>query len=247
MDLILKGENICKTFFSGPNPLHILKNIDLEIAKGEFVCVMGPSGSGKSTLLHIISGLEKPTSGRVILDGRDLFTLSEQQRTILRRHTIGFVFQFFNLIPNLTVEENISLPLLISGQDSDEAQVVVDEFIDFIKLDRRRHHYPNQLSGGEMQRVSVARALVTKAKLLFADEPTGNVSSRVGRQIMALLRKCCDEYKQSVLLVTHNPRDATYADRVFFLKDGVISSENYLEYEEVNEANIFTCLEKLDI
>ena len=247
MEIILKGKGICRTYYNGPNPLKILKSIDLEIARGEFVCVMGPSGSGKSTLLHIISGLEKPTSGKVELDGHDLFSLSEQQRTILRRHTIGFVFQFFNLIPYLTVEENISLPLLISGQDSENAQASVDEFINFIKLDNRRGHYPNQLSGGEMQRVSVARALVTRAKLLFADEPTGNVSSRVGRQIMGLLRKCCDEYNQSVLLVTHNARDATYADRVLFLKDGEISPKYQLEHKEVNEANIFACLEKLDI
>jgi len=247
MEIILKTEDICKTYYTSHIPLVVLKNINLKIARGEFVCVMGPSGSGKSTLLHIISGLENPTSGKVELAGQDLFALSEPQRTLLRRHTIGFVFQFFNLIPNLTVEENISLPLLISGQDSDEARARVDEFIDFIQLAKRRHHYPNQLSGGEMQRVSVARALVTRAKLLFADEPTGNVSSRVGRQIMELLRKCCDKYRQSVLLVTHNARDAAYADRVFFLKDGVISEKYHLEHERVNEANIFACLEKLDI
>ena len=247
MNVMLKADNICKTYYTAQTPLPVLKNINLEIIGGEFVCVMGPSGSGKSTLLHIISGLEPPTSGKVALAGQDLFSLSEQQRTLLRRHAVGFVFQFFNLIPNLTVEENISLPLLISGKDSDEANAAVDEFIDFIQLNSRRQHYPNQLSGGELQRVSVARALVTRAKLLFADEPTGNVSSRVGRQIMSLLRKCCDEYKQSVLLVTHNARDAAYADRVFFLKDGIISTQYNLEHKQVNEANIFACLEKLDI
>lgn len=247
MGAILKSENICKTYYSGPTPLTVLKNINLEIFPGEFICVMGPSGSGKSTLMHIISGLESPTSGQVEIAGEDLFALSEKQRTLLRRDTIGFVFQFFNLIPNLSVEENISLPLLISGQDNDKSKTAVDEIIDFIRLDKRRNHYPNQLSGGEMQRVSVARALVTRAKLLFADEPTGNVSSRVGRQIMELLRKCCDEYRQSVLLVTHNARDAAYSDRVLFLKDGVISDQFQLGGEEVNEANIFACLEKLGI
>jgi len=223
----------------------VLKDIDLEVEKASFVVIMGPSGSGKSTLLHIVSGLEMPSGGGVTLDNRRIFELSEKERTLLRRDLVGFVFQFYNLIPNLTVEENIKLPLFISGRDKEDSGFI--DLVQFFKLEAKLRHFPYQLSGGEMQRTSIARALIGQPAMIMADEPTGNISSKAGEEVMTLLRRCCDEMGQTLLLVTHNARDAGYGDKVYFLKDGDLSRDVWLEGKDVNESNIFNCLKKLNI
>ena len=242
---ILEVEKLYKFYTMGGAEFPVLKEIDLTVKRGTFVVIMGPSGSGKSTLLHLVSGLEKPSGGTVTLDGRRLFELSESARTLLRRDLVGFVFQFYNLIPNLTVEQNIKLPLFISGRDEEEAGY--KDLLRFFALEKKDRHLPYQLSGGEMQRTSIARALIGSPAVIMADEPTGNISSQAGEEVMGLLRRCSDEMNQTILLVTHNARDAGYGDKVHFLKDGELSSEVWLEGEQVNESNIFDCLQKLDI
>jgi putative ABC transport system ATP-binding protein len=242
---ILVVDKLYKFYTMGGTDYPVLKEVDLVVEAGSFVVIMGPSGSGKSTLLHIVSGLESPSGGSVTLGNSNLFNLDEKSRTLLRRDLVGFVFQFYNLIPNLTVEENIKLPLFISGKENTDAGF--EELIRFFKLEDKCKHFPYQLSGGEMQRTSIARALIGRPALIMADEPTGNISSKAGEEVMNLLRRCCDEMGQTILLVTHNARDAGYGDKVYFLKDGEISSTVHLEGEGVNESNIFNCLKKLDI
>jgi putative ABC transport system ATP-binding protein len=204
----------------GDPPVAVLAGVDLAIDTGRFLCVMGPSGSGKSTLLHLISGLDQPTAGTVELAGADLERLSTRERTLLRRRTVGYVFQFFNLLPNLTVEENVELPLAIAGV-ADRAGV--PGLLERFGIARRGGAFPHQLSGGEMQRTSIARALAGGQPLLLCDEPTGNLSQQAGLEVMHALREACDRDHRTVLLVTHNPRDATFADEVRFLVDGKIS------------------------
>jgi len=242
---ILIVEKLYKFYTMGGNDYPVLKEIDLEVKAGTFATIMGPSGSGKSTLLHIISGLEAPSGGAVTLSDQNIFNLSEKKRTLLRRDLVGFVFQFYNLIPNLTVEENIKLPLFISGKDEKGSNY--DDLIKFFDLEGKCKFFPYQLSGGEMQRTSIARALIGQPAVIMADEPTGNISSKAGEEVMTLLRRCCDEMGQTILLVTHNARDAGYADKVYFLKDGEISTDVWIEGSDVNESNIFNCLKKLDI
>lgn len=242
---ILRVEKLYKFYTMGGVEVPVLKEIDLDVEAGTFVVIMGPSGSGKSTLLHIVSGLEKPSGGTVSLDGRRIFDLGERAVTLLRRDLIGFVFQFYNLIPNLTVEENVKLPLLIGGKEEEESGF--EDLIQFFHLEGKLKHFPYQLSGGEMQRTSIARALIGRPALIMADEPTGNISSKAGEEVMTLLRRCCDEMAQTLLLVTHNARDAGYGDKVYFLKDGELSREVWLEGKDVNESNIFNCLKELDI
>jgi putative ABC transport system ATP-binding protein len=238
-------EKLYKFYTMGGVELPVLKEVDLTVMRGTFVVIMGPSGSGKSTFLHIVSGLEKPSGGAVTLNGRRLFELTESSRTLLRRDLVGFVFQFYNLIPNLTVEQNIKLPLFISGREEDRAGY--EDLLRFFSLEEKARHLPYQLSGGEMQRTSIARALMGSPAVIMADEPTGNISSKAGEEVMRLLRRCCDEMNQTILLVTHNARDAGFGDKVFFLKDGELSRDVWLEGERVNESNIFNCLQKLDI
>ncbi|MHC4942032.1 MAG: ABC transporter ATP-binding protein [Planctomycetota bacterium] len=242
---ILAVDKLYKFYAMGGADYPVLKDVCLEVREGTFVVIMGPSGSGKSTLLHIVSGLEMPSGGAVSLKGKDLFKLTEKERTLLRRDLVGFVFQFYNLIPNLTVEENIKLPLFISGKEGADAGF--EELIGFFQLEGKRKHFPYQLSGGEMQRTSIARALIGRPAMIMADEPTGNISSKAGEEVMKLLRRCSDEMGQTILLVTHNARDAGFGDRVHFLKDGELSREVWLEGQDVNESNIFNCLKKLDI
>jgi putative ABC transport system ATP-binding protein len=225
----------------------ILKGISFTLPPGEFCTIMGPSGSGKSTLLHILAGLDLPSAGDVLLDGHVLSAVSEEQRTRLRRRSIGFIFQFFNLLPDLTVRENIALPLLIAGRAPEESADRVDELVELLGLGLLQRRLPSRLSGGEMQRVSIARALVARPPLLLADEPTGNLSSKVGEEIVALLKEVTRSYGTTVLLVTHNPRDAAVGDRVMFLHDGAMDQKHALTGGGFDAARVFRRLEELDI
>lgn len=207
----------------GTNRVAALKGLGFEVREGEFVCVMGPSGSGKSTLLHLVSGLDRPDAGYVVLGRARLDELDERQRTLERRRTVAHVFQFFNLLPNLTVFENVSLPISIRGERIDAERVASE--LARLGLAGREEAFPHELSGGEMQRVSIARALLGDQPLLLCDEPTGNLSQKAGEEVMQLLRRVCDEHGRTVLLVTHNPRDATFADRVLFLVDGELAKD----------------------
>jgi putative ABC transport system ATP-binding protein len=197
--------------------------VDLDVGSGELVAVMGPSGSGKSTLMHILAGLDKPTSGTVKIAGTEITELDDSRLTRLRREHIGFVFQFFNLLPMLSAEENVLLPLSIAGEKPDK--VWLEQLLAKMGLDKRREHRPSELSGGQQQRVAIARALVTRPTILFADEPTGNLDSRTGGEILDLMRESTDAYGQTTVMVTHEARAAAIADRVLFLDDGLIVKE----------------------
>jgi putative ABC transport system ATP-binding protein len=199
--------------------------VDFVVEEGEFVAIMGPSGSGKSTLLHLLGGLDTPSDGEVILAGQRLSILNDRQATLVRRHNVGFVFQFFNLLPTLTTEENLALPLIIDGQNLRKYQARIDKLLELVGLTERRRHKPDQLSGGEQQRVAIARALVTEPAIVLADEPTGNLDSKTGKAIMELLCQSRDEFGQTIIVVTHDPRAAAYADRVVFLRDGLVSNQ----------------------
>lgn len=222
---ILVARNLQKTYTMGEHTVQALDGVDFSVAKGDFVAIMGPSGSGKSTLLHILGGLDKPSAGELVLNGKSLSSMSDDQITLIRRHNVGFVFQFFNLLPTLTAEENVALPLIIDGQDLRKHQDRIHYLINLVGLGDRRTHKPDQLSGGEQQRVSIARALVTQPAILLADEPTGNLDSKTGKAIMELLRRSCDELQQTIVMVTHDPRAAAYANRTVFLADGRITGE----------------------
>jgi putative ABC transport system ATP-binding protein len=189
---------------------------------------MGPSGSGKSTLLHLLGGLDAPSDGEVILAGHRLSVMKDKDVSILRRRQVGFVFQFFNLMPTLTAEENVALPLLIDGRKLRDYQQRIDDLLKLVGLAERRNHKPDQLSGGEQQRVAIARALVTEPTIVLADEPTGNLDSRVGDEVLRILRRACDERGQTIVMVTHDAKAASYADRIVFLKDGQIAGETRL-------------------
>jgi putative ABC transport system ATP-binding protein len=219
---ILEAKNVAKQYRVGQVQVKALDGASLSVEKGDFIAVMGPSGSGKSTLLHVIGGLDRPSQGEVILQDRSLSTLSDRAVTLLRRRSIGFVFQTYNLLPTLTAEENVALPLVIDGKHPRDYQAKVDQVLQVVGLAERKRHKPDQLSGGEQQRVAIARALVTEPTILLADEPTGNLDSIAGEGILQLLRQTCDEHQQTMVVVTHDPRVASYADRVLFLKDGRI-------------------------
>ncbi len=236
-----------KFFAMGGEETPVLRDLSLTIAPGTFTCVMGPSGSGKSTLLHIVAGLEQASAGRIELEGRDVGELGDRERTLLRRDAVGLVFQFFNLLPHMTVEENVALPLWIAGQDKAQVGRRVDELLALLGLDERRGHRAHQLSGGEMQRASIARSLAPRPRLLLADEPTGNLSAKAGEEVMDVLRQATDDLGQTVLLVTHNPRDAARADRVHFLSDGVISEDVRLEGPDLTPHQVHEALDRLGI
>jgi putative ABC transport system ATP-binding protein len=234
-----------KSYALGTSRIEVLRGLSLSIEPGELVAVMGPSGSGKSTLLNCIAGLDTPDRGAIRLLDRDLASLTEVERTIARRRSMGIIYQFFNLVPNLDVRENVLLPFLIDDVRGDEP--AIDRALERVGMQHRQTHLPSQLSGGEMQLVSIARAIVRKPKLILADEPTGNVNVATGKKIMALLREVVREVEAAMMLVTHNPEDASKADRVVFLKDARVEAEHQLRGEEVSLARIHVRLEELGI
>lgn len=221
---VLEAKSVRKRYQMGQYSVEALGGVDFVLEEGEFVAIMGPSGSGKSTLLHLLGGLDNPSQGEIILAGKQLNRLSEKQATLARRHNVGFVFQFFNLLTTLTAEENILLPVVIDGKDPRKYAERLDHLLDLVGLKERRRHKPDQLSGGEQQRVAIARALITQPAILLADEPTGNLDSKTGTAIMELLRRSANELKQTVIVVTHDPKAAAYAGRVIFLRDGTIAT-----------------------
>ena len=218
---VVSGHDLVKRFGAGTCAVDALRGVDLAFAPGSFTAIMGPSGSGKSTLLHILAGLDRPTDGWVEIDGTRLDGLNDRDLTLLRRRSVGFVFQAYNLLPVLTAEENITLPLRIGGKRPDPHWL--ETLIDAVGLGDRRTHRPAEMSGGQQQRVAVARALVTRPAVVFGDEPTGNLDSKSGREILALLRRAVDDFGQTIVMVTHDPSAATIADRVVFLADGAIA------------------------
>lgn len=223
---ILVTKNLSKTYGSGSTAVEALKTCNIQIEHGEFVAVVGSSGSGKSTLLHLLGGLERPSDGKVILDGCDIYDQREDDLAILRRRKIGFIFQFYNLIPVLTAEENIALPLLLDNKQEDKGYI--EELISLLGLTQRRSHLPNALSGGQQQRVSIARALANKPSIVLADEPTGNLDNRNGREVLSLLRMSVRKFSQTLLLVTHDPQVAAVADRIIIVEDGIVSDGRVL-------------------
>ena len=217
---VVAGAGISRRYGDGETAVHALRDVSVEITSGRLTAVMGPSGSGKSTLMHILAGLDKPTAGDVWISGTSLGELNDSQLTKLRREHIGFIFQFFNLLPMLTAKENIVLPLSIAGVKPDAAWL--EQLTTTVGLTDRLSHRPSELSGGQQQRVAIARALVSKPTVMFADEPTGNLDSRTGAEILALLRESVDGYGQTTVMVTHDPKAAAIADRILFLADGEI-------------------------
>jgi putative ABC transport system ATP-binding protein len=217
---IVSAAELHRRFGEGQAAVDALRGVSIDFPKGQLTGIIGPSGSGKSTLMHILAGLDRPTSGSVWIDGTEITHLDDDDLTQLRRDKLGFVFQFFNLVPVLNAEENISLPVKIAGDDVDEAWL--ESLLEKVALTDRREHRPAELSGGQQQRVAIARALMTRPAVLFADEPTGNLDSKSGADVLGLLRGSVDEFGQTVVMVTHDPRVATYADRVVVLADGQI-------------------------
>lgn len=222
MDILYTRE-LAKTYGKGSTAVEALKPANLSIKQGEFISIVGPSGSGKSTLLHLLGGLDRPTSGNVFFEDRDMYSLNEKEMSILRRRKFGFVFQFFNLIPVLTVEENIMLPLLIDGRKADNGYI--KELIDFLGLADRCKHLPNALSGGQQQRVAIGRALANKPSVIFADEPTGNLDTKAGREVINLFKMSVAKFQQTVVVITHDPSIAALSDRVMHIEDGRIVSQ----------------------
>lgn len=220
---ILEIQNLCKTYGNGDVTVHALNNVSFSVEKGEFVAIVGPSGSGKSTLLHILGGVDNATSGSVVIDGTDISTLDETSLAIFRRRQIGLIYQFYNLIPILTVEENLTLPLLLDGRKPDKRHI--DDIVKRLGLQERMNHLPNQLSGGQQQRVAIGRALINNPALLLADEPTGNLDSQNSREIIALLRRFNKEFNQTVIMITHDERIALSADRIIAIEDGRITRD----------------------
>ncbi len=244
---VLEARELYRFYQVDGAQIPILKGIDFALESGEFCTIMGPSGSGKSTLLHILAGLDLPSAGEVTLAGHPMTGVGEEERTRLRRRHLGFIFQFFNLLPDLTVRENVTLPLMIAGRSPEDEATRVDELLELLGLKKLEARLPRRLSGGEMQRVSIARALVAKPPLLLADEPTGNLSSKAGEEIVAMLKDVAKNYSTTVLLVTHNPRDAAAGDRVLFLNDGMMDPAQALTGGGFHATDVFRRLEELGI
>lgn len=220
---ILEVTNLCKTYGKGDTMVKALDNVSFSVEKGEFVAIIGPSGSGKSTLLHILGGVDVPTSGSVVINQTDISNLDETALAIFRRRQIGLIYQFYNLIPILTVQENLTLPLLLDGRKPDKKQI--DTLVKRLGLENRLDHLPNQLSGGQQQRVSIGRALVNNPALMLADEPTGNLDSENSKEIISLLRQFNKEFNQTVIIITHDEKFANSADRVITIEDGKITGD----------------------
>ena len=220
---ILRVENLTKIYGKGTTKVVALDNVSFTVKKGEFVAIVGASGSGKSTLLHLIGGVDRPTSGKVYIDGKDIYKLNDDKLAIFRRRQVGLIYQFYNLIPILNVEENITLPLDLDNRKVNKAHL--DSLIKLLGLENRKHHLPNELSGGQQQRTSIGRALVTNPTIILADEPTGNLDSKSSDEIVELLRKSNKEYKQTIIMITHNMEIAKCADRIIQIEDGKIVKE----------------------
>lgn len=218
---LLEVKNICKTYGSGETAVHALKKVSFSVPRGEYVAIVGESGSGKSTLLNMIGALDTPTSGKVMIGGKDIFSMSGRKLTIFRRRNIGFIFQAFNLIPELTVEQNIIFPLLLDYQKPDRKYL--EELLSVLNLKKRRNHLPSQLSGGQQQRVAIGRALITRPALILADEPTGNLDTQNSSEVIALLKEASKKYEQTIVMITHNNSIAQAADRVLNVSDGVLT------------------------
>lgn len=224
---VLEVKDLCKVYGEGDTAVHAVDHVSFEVEKGEFVAIVGASGSGKSTLMNLIGGIDRPTAGKVMIDGEDLYALSESERAIFRRRNIGMIFQFYNLIPTLTAEENIMLPFLLDKRRPEKAKV--KELLALLGLEARATHLPSALSGGQQQRISIGRALINDPAFILADEPTGNLDSQSGREVMALLQMANRKYHQTVLLITHDERIALSADRILTIGDGKLLRDEVLK------------------
>lgn len=218
---LLEVSNICKTYGSGETAVHALKKVSFSIPKGEYVAIVGESGSGKSTLLNMIGALDMPTSGKVTIGGKDIFSMNDRKLTVFRRRNIGFIFQAFNLVPELTVEQNIIFPVLLDYQKPDKKYL--EELLTVLNLKERRNHLPSQLSGGQQQRVAIGRALITRPSLILADEPTGNLDTQNSSEVITLLKEASRKYEQTIIMITHNRSIAQSADRILQVSDGVLT------------------------
>ena len=223
MNDLLKVENLTKIYGKGDTKVVALDNVSFSVEKGEFVAIVGASGSGKSTLLHLMGGVDRPTSGSVYIDGKNIYKYTDDELAIFRRRQIGLIYQFYNLIPILNVEENITLPLSLDGREVNKSKL--DELINLLGLNERRTHLPNELSGGQQQRTSIGRALITNPAIILADEPTGNLDSKSGDEVVALLKKSNKDFKQTIIMITHNLEIAKVADRIITIEDGKIVKE----------------------
>lgn len=224
---LIEVKNLNKIYGSGEAEVKALKNINLNIEQGEFVAIVGQSGSGKSTLLHLIGGADIPSSGEVIIDGKNIYKLKEKELSILRRRKLGFIFQFFNLIPVLTAQENIEMPVLLDNEKIDKKYM--NELLRILGLEERKNNYPSQLSGGQQQRVSIGRGLANKPSIILADEPTGNLDSKNSKEVLELLKYCAKKYNQTLILITHDINIAKSADRVITIEDGEITSDEVIK------------------
>lgn len=247
---VLEAIDVTKQYNMGEVTVSALREVSFSVVKGEFVAVMGPSGSGKSTLLHLLGGLDEPSSGEIVLGGHAISHLSDDEVTVVRRRKVGFIFQFYNLVPTLTAAENVALPLLIDGQQITRHREKIDDLLQMVGLAERRDHKPDQLSGGQQQRVAIARAFVNDPEIVLADEPTGNLDSKSGTAILDLLRQSAGALQQTIVMVTHDPRAASYADRVVFLKDGRIVQKLTIEAksgESEDIRNIMRVMRELEL
>lgn len=224
---VLKTINLSKTYISGDQKVEALKDVNITINQGEFVAVVGPSGSGKSTLLHLLGGLDRPTSGNVVVDNTDIYKMNEHNLSIFRRRKVGFIFQFYNLIPVLTAQENITLPTMLDGKNIDPKYL--EELLGILGLKDRKNHYPSQLSGGQQQRVSIGRAMAYKPSIIFADEPTGNLDSKASKEVVELLRYSVKKYNQTLIMITHDINIAEAADRIISIEDGAIVKDEVIK------------------
>ena len=220
---ILRVENLCKEYGKGQTKVKALDNVSFSVEKGEFVAIVGASGSGKSTLLHLLGGVDRPKSGKVFIEGKDIYKLKDDELAIFRRRQVGLIYQFYNLIPILNVEENITLPLSLDGRKVDEKRL--EELINLLGLSGRRTHLPNELSGGQQQKTSIGRAMITNPAIILADEPTGNLDSKSSDEVVTLLKKSNKDYKQTIIMITHNLEIAKVADRIITIEDGKIVKE----------------------